>query len=270
MLAILRDRGLIGRRRHRAADRRGAARALIGIPVPASRRRARRRRRRAPRAEPARHRPGVPELAGAARGLGRVVPSWSRISPTNERFASLTAAVERRAPACRSRALRRGLMPESPSLTRPRSFGLVTNRSLDCPVPARGEDSPRAARPDAADSFTAEVALCHCTTARAAVSASPSGPSGPRPSSSPAAPAAAATPTDGGDASGEPLIVGTTDKVTTLDPAGSYDNGSLAVQTQVFPYLVNTDYNTRRSSPTSPSRPSSPRRPSTPSRSRRA
>ncbi len=48
---------------------------------------------------------------------------------------------------------------------------------------------------------------------------------------------------DGGDASGEPLIVGTTDKVTTLDPAGSYDNGSLAVQTQVFPYLLNTDYN---------------------------
>ncbi|TXK17367.1 ABC transporter substrate-binding protein [Homoserinibacter sp. GY 40078] len=39
------------------------------------------------------------------------------------------------------------------------------------------------------------------------------------------------------------IIVGTTDKVTTLDPAGSYDNGSLAVQTQVFPYLVNTDYN---------------------------
>lgn len=46
-----------------------------------------------------------------------------------------------------------------------------------------------------------------------------------------------------GDASGEAIIVGTTDKVTTLDPAGSYDNGSLAVQTQVFPYLVNTDYN---------------------------
>ena len=39
------------------------------------------------------------------------------------------------------------------------------------------------------------------------------------------------------------ILVGTTDKVTTLDPAGSYDNGSLAVQTQVFPYLVNTDYN---------------------------
>jgi peptide/nickel transport system substrate-binding protein len=47
---------------------------------------------------------------------------------------------------------------------------------------------------------------------------------------------------DGGN-SDEPIIVGTTDKVTTLDPAGSYDNGSLAVQTQVFPYLLNTDYN---------------------------
>lgn len=47
----------------------------------------------------------------------------------------------------------------------------------------------------------------------------------------------------GGEGSGTPIIVGTTDKVTTLDPAGSYDNGSLAVQTQVFPYLVNTDYN---------------------------
>ncbi|WP_062518355.1 ABC transporter substrate-binding protein [Demequina gelatinilytica] len=53
---------------------------------------------------------------------------------------------------------------------------------------------------------------------------------------------ASGEPADGGSTS-EALIVGTTDKVTTLDPAGSYDNGSLAVQTQVFPYLVNTDYN---------------------------
>jgi peptide/nickel transport system substrate-binding protein len=50
----------------------------------------------------------------------------------------------------------------------------------------------------------------------------------------------------GGDTGGggdNTILVGTTDKVTTLDPAGSYDNGSLGVQTQVFPYLVNTDYN---------------------------
>ena len=50
----------------------------------------------------------------------------------------------------------------------------------------------------------------------------------------------------GGETGGDgdnTILVGTTDKVTTLDPAGSYDNGSLGVQTQVFPYLVNTDYN---------------------------
>ena len=47
----------------------------------------------------------------------------------------------------------------------------------------------------------------------------------------------------GGDvAAGDAIIVGTTDKVTTLDPAGSYDNGSFAVQNQVFPFLMNTPY----------------------------
>lgn len=47
---------------------------------------------------------------------------------------------------------------------------------------------------------------------------------------------------DSTEAAGGTITIGTTDKVTTLDPAGSYDNGSLAVQTQVFPYLLNTDY----------------------------
>jgi peptide/nickel transport system substrate-binding protein len=48
----------------------------------------------------------------------------------------------------------------------------------------------------------------------------------------------------GGDSSssGDAIIVGTTDKVTTLDPAGSYDNGSFAVMNQVFPFLMNTPY----------------------------
>lgn len=48
---------------------------------------------------------------------------------------------------------------------------------------------------------------------------------------------------DGGSASGGgSLTIGTTDKVTTLDPAGSYDNGSFAVMNQVFPFLMNTPY----------------------------
>ncbi len=36
------------------------------------------------------------------------------------------------------------------------------------------------------------------------------------------------------------MTIGTTDKITSLDPAGSYDNGSFAVQNQVFPFLMNT------------------------------
>ncbi len=39
--------------------------------------------------------------------------------------------------------------------------------------------------------------------------------------------------------SGDGMIVGTTDKVVSIDPAGSYDNGSMTVQTQVYQYLLN-------------------------------
>ncbi|MCS0498064.1 ABC transporter substrate-binding protein [Protaetiibacter mangrovi] len=45
---------------------------------------------------------------------------------------------------------------------------------------------------------------------------------------------------DGGGSDGSSIIVGTTDKVTFLDPAGSYDNGSFAVMNQVFPFLMNS------------------------------
>ncbi|MCM3659027.1 ABC transporter substrate-binding protein [Agromyces mediolanus] len=41
---------------------------------------------------------------------------------------------------------------------------------------------------------------------------------------------------------GDSITIGTTDKITTLDPAGSYDNGSFAVMNQVFPFLMNTPY----------------------------
>lgn len=46
---------------------------------------------------------------------------------------------------------------------------------------------------------------------------------------------------DGGDGGGGgSLLIGTTDKITTIDPAGSYDNGSFAVMNQVYPFLMNT------------------------------
>lgn len=56
----------------------------------------------------------------------------------------------------------------------------------------------------------------------------------------------------GGDeesAGGGTLTIGTTDKVTTLDPAGSYDNGSFAVMNQVFPFLMNSPYGTSEVEP---------------------
>jgi peptide/nickel transport system substrate-binding protein len=45
-----------------------------------------------------------------------------------------------------------------------------------------------------------------------------------------------------GGGGGGTLTIGTTDKITTIDPAGSYDNGSFAVMNQVFPFLLNTPY----------------------------
>ncbi|MGA1811608.1 ABC transporter substrate-binding protein [Frondihabitans sp. 4ASC-45] len=38
------------------------------------------------------------------------------------------------------------------------------------------------------------------------------------------------------------VVIGTSDVITSLDPAGSYDNGSFAVMNQVYPFLMNTPY----------------------------
>src|SRR5215213_418217 len=43
-----------------------------------------------------------------------------------------------------------------------------------------------------------------------------------------------------GDGSGGTLTIGTSDKITTLDPAGAYDNGSFTVMNQAYPFLMNT------------------------------
>lgn len=45
-----------------------------------------------------------------------------------------------------------------------------------------------------------------------------------------------------GGTGGGSLTIGTTDKITSIDPAGSYDNGSFAVMNQVYPFLMNTPY----------------------------
>jgi len=45
----------------------------------------------------------------------------------------------------------------------------------------------------------------------------------------------------GSGESSAPITLGTTDKVTSLDPAGSYDNGSFMVMNQIFPFLLNSE-----------------------------
>ena len=47
-----------------------------------------------------------------------------------------------------------------------------------------------------------------------------------------------------GGGSGDSLIIGTTDKVTFIDPAGSYDNGSFAIMNQIYPFLMNSKQGT--------------------------
>ncbi|ANF30755.1 peptide ABC transporter substrate-binding protein [Leifsonia xyli] len=47
---------------------------------------------------------------------------------------------------------------------------------------------------------------------------------------------------NGSGGGGGAITVGTTDKITSIDPAGSYDNGSFAVMNQVYPFLLNSPY----------------------------
>ena len=47
---------------------------------------------------------------------------------------------------------------------------------------------------------------------------------------------------EGNGGGGNEIVIGTTDKIVSLDPAGSYDNGSFSVQQQVFPMLMGTPF----------------------------
>ncbi len=51
---------------------------------------------------------------------------------------------------------------------------------------------------------------------------------------------AGCAPSGGTDTASAGIIIGTTDTVTSLDPAGSYDNGSFAIMNQVYPFLLNS------------------------------
>ncbi|MDQ1059409.1 peptide/nickel transport system substrate-binding protein [Arthrobacter globiformis] len=55
--------------------------------------------------------------------------------------------------------------------------------------------------------------------------------------------------TSTGGAGGGTITYGTTDKVVTLDPAGSYDAGSFMVMNQVYPFLMNSKPGSPEASP---------------------
>ncbi len=53
----------------------------------------------------------------------------------------------------------------------------------------------------------------------------------------------------GSAAGGGTITYGTTDKVVTLDPAGSYDTGSFMVMNQIYPFLMNSKPGTADAEP---------------------
>jgi peptide/nickel transport system substrate-binding protein len=55
--------------------------------------------------------------------------------------------------------------------------------------------------------------------------------------------------TSTGEAGGGTITFGTTDKVVTLDPAGSYDAGSFMVMNQIYPFLLNAKPGSADASP---------------------
>ena len=66
--------------------------------------------------------------------------------------------------------------------------------------------------------------------------------------------ACASTESDSNEAADAPagdgvITVGTTDKITKLDPAGSYDNGSYNVMRQVYGFLLETPQGARDAEP---------------------
>lgn len=90
---------------------------------------------------------------------------------------------------------------------------------------------------------TAAMVVAACGSGRTdntSTSSQPSGSSSSQESSAPAESGSSTAPSsDAGAASGAQIAIGTTDKVVSLDPAGSYDNGSLMLEVQLYQFLMN-------------------------------
>jgi peptide/nickel transport system substrate-binding protein len=83
---------------------------------------------------------------------------------------------------------------------------------------------------------TRTLTLSVAVVAALALAACGAGKKDKNKSSGPAASGGASTSAAAG---GKPVTIGTTDTVTALDPAGSYDFGSLTVETNIYQFLMN-------------------------------
>jgi peptide/nickel transport system substrate-binding protein len=89
------------------------------------------------------------------------------------------------------------------------------------------------------DTTSSSSAATSATTAAAPSSTdSDTGSSAAPTGSSSSSGGASTSGSSGGGGTGAAIKIGTSDKVVALDPAGSYDNGSLMLETQVYQYLV--------------------------------
>jgi len=100
-------------------------------------------------------------------------------------------------------------------------------------------NTPVASAPVApsSDATASSAAVATGSSSAATGSSSAATGSGAAPVSS--APVAGGAPSSSGAApAGGAIKIGTTDKVVSLDPAGSYDNGSLMLETQLYQFLL--------------------------------
>jgi peptide/nickel transport system substrate-binding protein len=91
---------------------------------------------------------------------------------------------------------------------------------------------------------SAAMVIAACGSGRTDNTNTSSQPAGGSSSQESSAPAQSGESTEtssetGAPASGASIAVGTTDKVVSLDPAGSYDNGSLMLELQIYQFLMN-------------------------------
>ncbi len=110
------------------------------------------------------------------------------------------------------------------ALTLAASLGACGSGRTDTTTTAAAASSASSPASGATTSAASETGTAAGSSTASSVSASATGSSAPS--------------SGGGGGTGSAIKIGTTDKVVSLDPAGSYDNGSLMLELQLYQFLV--------------------------------